>query len=86
MPPSPVGARYTTGVFSVVDDLRERTRLQVLAMPASARIALALSLGDQDLELFMRASRLDRPDALRTLCAQRASGRRHHSESANPSR
>jgi len=79
-------ARYTTEVISVADDLRERTRLQVLAMSPSARIALALSLGDQDLELFMRTSRLARAEALRRLCAQRANGRRHHSAAANPSR
>ena len=78
--------RYTTEVISVADDLRERTRLQVLAMSPSERIALALSLGDQDLELFMRTSRLARADALKQLCAQRANGRRHHSAAANPSR
>ena len=79
-------ARYTTEVISVADDLRERTRLQVLAMSPSARIALALSLGDQDFELFMRTSRLARADALKQLCAQSANGRRHHSAAANPSR
>ena len=45
-------------------------------MTVHARIALALSLGDEDLDLFMRTSGLPRQRALRTLREQRARGRR----------
>ncbi|HEX2311893.1 MAG TPA: hypothetical protein VHH91_14370 [Vicinamibacterales bacterium] len=58
---------------SVADALRARTITQVLALPPRARIELALSLGDDDLELFVRASGLDR--ALARLRAGRRHGR-----------
>ena len=60
---------------SVVDDLRRRTLAQVLALPMTARVELALSLGDDDLDLFMRVSGLDRDEARRRLRAQRQRGR-----------
>jgi hypothetical protein len=62
-------------VDSVADSLRTRTREQVLQLPVAARIALALSLGDQDLDLFSRSSGLDQAEALRRLRNQRAQGR-----------
>jgi hypothetical protein len=39
---------------SVADDLRARTIARVLALPVHARIALALSLGDDDLDVFVK--------------------------------
>jgi len=60
----------------VADDLRVRTLARVLEMPVAARIRLALSLGDDDLDLFVRSSGLDRADALGRLRARRAHGRR----------
>lgn len=44
-------------------------------MPIMARIELALALGDDDLELFARASGLERNEARRRLSGQRARGR-----------
>jgi hypothetical protein len=60
---------------SVADDLRRRTRADVLALPTAARVDLALSLGDDDLDLFVGTSGLDRDVARRRLCAQRQVGR-----------
>jgi hypothetical protein len=62
-------------VRSVADDLRLRTIARVLAMPVNARLGLALALGDDDLDMFVRASGLAREDARRHLRAQRARGR-----------
>jgi hypothetical protein len=42
----------------------------------SQRIELALSLGDDDLGRYMRATGLSRDEALRRLRAQRSAGRR----------
>lgn len=67
--------RYTGPVRSVADDLRLRTIARVLALPMAARINLALSLGDDDLELFTRHSRLARDEARKRLRAGRACGR-----------
>ena len=66
---------YTDWMRSVADALRARTITQVLAMSPGERIALALSLGDDDLELFIRASGLDRGEALGRLRAGRRHGR-----------
>jgi hypothetical protein len=60
---------------SVADDLRIRTLERVLEMPVSRRIALALSLGDDDLDLFVRTSGLDRAEARHRLRARRVHGR-----------
>ena len=60
---------------SVADALRARTVTRVLAMSPGERIALALSLGDADLELFMRTSGLDRATALERLQAAHRRGR-----------
>lgn len=62
--------------MSVDDDLRARPIARVLALPLRDRIALALALGEADLDLYVRVSGLDRPEALRRLRAQRARGRR----------
>jgi hypothetical protein len=60
---------------SVAGDLRRRTQAEVLALPPAARVELALSLGDDDLDLFVATSGLDREVARRRLCAQRQVGR-----------
>jgi hypothetical protein len=60
---------------SVADDLRRRTIAEVLDLAPAARIALALALGDDDLDLFVRTSGLDRDEARRRLRAQRQIGR-----------
>jgi len=63
-------------VPSIAGALRTDTHRRVLEMPIRDRIALALSLGDDDLGRFMRASGLDETDARRRLTAQRQRGRR----------
>jgi hypothetical protein len=70
---------------SVADDLRSGTRERVLAMTVPARIALALSLGDEDLDRFASTSGLLPHEALSILRAQRARGRRVTSKSASGS-
>ena len=61
---------------SVANDLRALTLARVLALPVDARIALALSLGDDDLDRFVQSSGLERKKALDRLRAQRQHGRR----------
>jgi hypothetical protein len=61
---------------SVADDLRQRDREAVLKLSPEERIALALRLGDEDLELFCRAQGLDRSEAIRVLQRRRQAGRR----------
>jgi hypothetical protein len=60
---------------SVADDLRRLTVERVLRVPVADRIALALSLGDDDLDLFARTSGLPVGEARRRLRAQRDRGR-----------
>jgi hypothetical protein len=60
---------------SVADALRLRNVERVLALPLAERIQLALSLGDQDLDRFMKTSGLDRREALKQLCDAHAHGR-----------
>ncbi len=71
---------------SVADGLRVRTSEAVLRLPLQARIALALSLGDADLDLYIRTSGLDRAAALTRLRAQRSRDRANYSRSADPLR
>lgn len=71
---------------SVADQLRERTAQAVRDLPVAERMALALSLGDADLDMYVRASGLDRTTALKQLRAQRARGRATPSRSADPGR
>jgi hypothetical protein len=68
-------ALYTRVMRSVADDLRRQTVAHVLTLPVPARVELALSLGDDDLEVFVRTSGLDRDEARRRLRAQRQVGR-----------
>jgi hypothetical protein len=60
---------------SVADGLRIQTHDSVRKLPVAARIALALALGDDDLELFMRTTGSSRAEALATFRRQRARGR-----------
>lgn len=76
----------TEAMKSVADDLRVRTSEAVLRLPLQARIALALSLGDADLDLYIRTSGLDRATALTRLRAQRSRDRANYSRSADPLR
>ena len=61
---------------SVADDLRARNSARVLQLSVPERIALALSLGDEDLARFSQANRLQPAEALARLRAIRARGRR----------
>ena len=60
---------------SVIDELRRDTVTRVLALPASERIALALSLGDDDLARYVEHSGIDADEARHRLHAQHARGR-----------
>jgi hypothetical protein len=74
MPPAS-SSRYTDVMSSVARDLRAKTVARVLEMSTSDRIALALALGDDDLDQLVRASGLDRNEARRRLVQQRQRGR-----------
>ena len=71
---------------SVADALRVQTSESVRRLPIEARIALALSLGDADLDLYVRTSGLDRAAALARLRAQRSGNRAIYSRAADPLR
>jgi hypothetical protein len=60
---------------SVADSLRRDTHERVLRLSIADRIALALSLGDADLDLYIKTSGKTREQARRDLSAQRAKGR-----------
>jgi hypothetical protein len=60
---------------SVADELRDRSRREVEQMSPAERVALALRLGERDLDLFSRAQGLTREEARRQLRAQRQKGR-----------
>ena len=70
-----MNALYTRAMRSVADDLRRQTQAHVLTLPRTARVELALSLGDDDLDLFVRTSGLDRDEARARLQARRQIGR-----------
>ena len=59
----------------MADDLRAQTVSRVLSLPLAERIALALSLGDDDLDLYARVSGIQRAEALQRLRARRCDGR-----------
>jgi hypothetical protein len=61
---------------SVADELREKTRREMLAMTPEERLALAFALGEADLESFRRAQGSSREEALRELQRRRQLGRR----------
>jgi hypothetical protein len=60
---------------SVADDLREESRAEVRAMTPAERVALALELGERDLELYCQANGLTREEAMRLLDRRRQLGR-----------
>jgi hypothetical protein len=61
---------------SVADQLREEQRQQLRRMTVSERLALALRLGDDDLELFSRARNIDRESGSALFRGGRQNGRR----------
>ena len=60
---------------SVADDLRRDTVARVRAMSVAERIALALSLGDADLDQYVRATGCSPEEARRQLTSRRHHGR-----------
>ena len=60
---------------SVADDLRQKDREAVLKLSPEERIALALQLGERDLEIFCRIQGLDRETAIRLIQRRRQAGR-----------
>jgi hypothetical protein len=83
---SAIAVGYTSAVPSVGDDLRTRTHRRVLEMAVAERIALALSLGDQDLALFVAASGLSAEEAKQRLRTQRQRGRTPSACASAPAR
>ncbi|MBI2207382.1 MAG: hypothetical protein HYU41_26420 [Candidatus Rokubacteria bacterium] len=63
---------------SVADDLRREDRAALRKLSASDRVALALSLGERDVDAFAKAqqSRLSREEVVRSFERQRQVGRR----------
>ena len=61
---------------SVANELREVERQELARMTVSERLALALRLGDDDLELFAKARNIDRESASTRLRSGRQNGRR----------
>ena len=68
---------YSEAMRSVADHLRMEEREALLALAPRERVALALELGERDLEIFRRARSLPRREAARFLEQQRQAGRRH---------
>ena len=66
---------YTDAMRSVADTLRGRTADRIRAMDVRERIALALRLGDEDVERFAQSRGLDPADARRQLARSRRRGR-----------
>jgi len=61
---------------SVADQLRRETWEQVRRLTVRERLALALSLGDDDLRLFSKARNVDLESAIALLRRGRQNGRR----------
>ena len=60
---------------SVADDLRDELQEEMSRLPFKERMELVLRLGERGLELFQKASGLDREAAIRELQRQRQAGR-----------
>jgi hypothetical protein len=60
---------------SVVDDLRRADLEAAARLSAEQRVALALALGDADLEALQHARGIDRAAAIRVFERQRQAGR-----------
>ena len=58
------------------DDFRQEEREYLLALSPAERVALALRLGERDLQAFRRARGLGREEAIRELERQRQRGQR----------
>jgi hypothetical protein len=67
--------RYTKGMKSVADDLRNELREEFARLPLEERIAQMLRLGEEDLRRFCEANGHDRETGLRLLQRQRQAGR-----------
>lgn len=63
---------HTDRVESIAGGLRRDTAVRIHRLTVEERIALALSLGDADLDLYIRTSGKNRHEALSDLRAQRA--------------
>jgi hypothetical protein len=65
-------------MHSVADELRAEEREALLALSPSERVALALALGERDLETFRLAQRpaLNRDEAIQRLDRRRQASRR----------
>ncbi len=60
----------------MADTLRKADREAVARLSGEERIALALALGDADVEALMHARGIDRGAAMRLIRLQRQAGRR----------
>jgi hypothetical protein len=60
---------------SVADGLRQADREAVARLSGEERIALALMLGDADVEALQQARGIDRETAVRVIRRQRQAGR-----------
>lgn len=60
---------------SVADDLRRKHLDELKRLTPDGRVALALDLGESDLELFCSAQNLDREAAILLLRRRRQAGR-----------
>ncbi|HVT57141.1 MAG TPA: hypothetical protein VHR45_01970 [Thermoanaerobaculia bacterium] len=60
---------------SVVEELRVADREMIARLSPGERVALALRLGDADLDALCRARRIDRATAIRLLERQRQTDR-----------
>jgi len=67
---------YTDCMRSVADDLREETRRRMAALSPTARIRLALELGDADVTTISNARRLSHSEARAAIARSRRLGRR----------
>jgi hypothetical protein len=61
---------------SVADELRVRNVERVLELPVGERVALALSLGDDDAAIYAKTNAIELSAAIARLRASRSRGRR----------
>jgi hypothetical protein len=67
---------------SVADQSHDDTVQAVLRMSASERVALALRLGEQAVDLYASANRVGRDESRRALRRNNQLGRRHSAAAA----
>lgn len=63
-------------VHSVADEIKRQQRERFSRMSPAERFGLSIRLGDEGLEEFMRANRLDRAEAVKAIRRSRRAGRR----------